>query len=244
MSISEPSELSSPDEATSPSSLSTSPSIATPKQSPSPRLISDAVQHDDEMPTPTQTLPHFTPEPTSKLQLHDTSNTPLLFTNPPRSSAKPSTRSLPSSAFMFQTSKHPTITPESSMSSIHIREEHATSTPRTGAVDPPHTTLENSFQWRTPSHSHSSTPDRTLHSNLVPTMEGLQLKNSWDSSMWSSQTSNSSNLPSDFQSSLCDSQTSRRSFQATMKRDPLRRNYRNREHIYDKVVSQYWLCGP
>jgi hypothetical protein len=241
MSISsEPSELSSPDEATSSSSLSTSPSLATPKQTPSPRPISNAVQHDDQMPTPTQTLPRFTFEPTSKPQLHDTSNTPLLFTDLSRSSAKPPTRILHPPTFTFQTSKQPTITPESSMGSIHIPREHAASTPRTGAVDPPDTTLIDSFQWRTPSQSHSSTPDRTLQTDIVPTMEGLQLKNSWDSSMWSS---NSSNLFSDSQRSLGDSQASRRSSQATMKRDPLRRNCRNREHIYDKVVSHHLICG-
>lgn len=233
MSISEPSELSSPDEATSSSSLSTSPSIATPKQTPSPRLISNAVQQDDEMSTPTQTLPRFTFEPAEKPQLHDTSNTPLLFTDLSRSSAKPPPRILHPSAFMFQASKPPPITPESSMDSIHISGEHATSTPKTGAIDPPNTTL-NSFQWRTPSHSHTSTPDRTLQTDIVPTMEDLQLKNSWDSSMWSS---NSSNLLSDSQRSLGDSQASRGSSQTTMKRDPLRRNYRNREHIYNKVVS-------
>jgi hypothetical protein len=238
MSISEPSELSSPDEATSSSSLSTSPSIATPKQTPSPRLISNAVQQDDEMPTPTQTLPRLTLEPTSKPHLHDTSNSPLLFTDLSQSSAKPP-QTLHPSAFIFQTSKPPTITPESSMGSIHIPgAEHATSTPRTGAVDPPDTI--DSFQWRTPSHSHSSTPDHTLQTDIVPTIEDLQLKNSWDSSMWSS---NSSNLFSDSQRSLGDSQASRRSSQATMKRDPLRRNYRNREHIFDKVVSQYSICG-
>ncbi|KIM48404.1 hypothetical protein M413DRAFT_230782 [Hebeloma cylindrosporum] len=188
------------------------------------------------MPTPTQTLPRFTLEPSSKPHLHDTSNTPLLFTDLSRSSAKPPTRSLHSSMFVFQPSNQPTIIPESPMGSIHIPREHATSTPRTGAVDPPpDATPMDSFQWKTPSHSHPSTPDRSLQTDIVPAMGDLQLKNSWDSSMWSSQTSDSSNLLSDSQTSLGDSRSSRRSSEATMKRDPLRRNYRNREHIYDKV---------
>ncbi|KAF8971539.1 hypothetical protein BDZ97DRAFT_1753332 [Flammula alnicola] len=76
-------------------------------------------------------------------------------------------------------------------------------------------------------------PDNVLKNHVVPNMKNLRLGNSLASSALSSQTSNLSSLLEDSQLDL-GSQTSRRSSQSS-KRDPLRRNLRNREHIFSKV---------